>query len=145
MKKAILLVIIVMVAAPCFAEVEPDGFFSVDGTLWGVCNIEFISNKSPFFYMNCDNELSFYQRMVFFNQGGNWTQLSYPSYVDLPVISVAYDINPLHYFLAIMQPAIGLGVLSWVEYHPGGCNRGGCTNSSLEYRMGIMFKKTGVF
>ena len=49
MKKAILLVIMVMVAAPCLAEVEPDGFFSVDGTLWGVCNIEFISNKSPFF------------------------------------------------------------------------------------------------
>ena len=35
MKKSILVVLmLVMIATPCIAEVEPDGIFSIEGTLW---------------------------------------------------------------------------------------------------------------
>ena len=42
MKKTILgILMVVMVATPCFAqEVEPDGLFSLDGTLWRYSGLE---------------------------------------------------------------------------------------------------------
>jgi hypothetical protein len=141
MKKAILtLVIVVMISMPCLAEVETESFFSVEGT-WGVYAIEFMPYDPPYFYLNLKSEFSFYEGVIYFSRGSYWTQLMYPSYIDLPMISIAYGINPRHYFVAIMQPIIGLGVFSWMEYAPGGCNRGGCYDPSLEYRIGLLFRK----
>ena len=39
MKKTIsFLVVLVMVAAPCLAEVKPEGLFSLNGTVWNMCS-----------------------------------------------------------------------------------------------------------
>jgi len=63
MKKVILvLVIVVMFSTPCLGQVQPGDLFSVDGTLWSVCQIGFKLCGFEFTsIMDCDTTLGFYQ------------------------------------------------------------------------------------
>ena len=145
MKKTILVaLLIVMISTLCFAqELEPGGIFSLDGTLWRVCKIALYSFEPPFFSMNCDEEIGFYQGNVFrLGQHIYWHYQTY-NYVDLGVVSIAWDIflsNPpsWHYYLAIMQPTIGFG--AFTEIGRGcGCYHFMCS-CQFDYEIGIMFK-----
>ena len=151
MKKTILVLLMaVMIATPCFAqEVEPEGLFSVDGTLWIWCEVGFASYR-PFFSTNW-RELGFYKGKVYDCNPPGFDNPNY-SYVDSLVFSVAYGIDKypttggaaVDYFLAIMQPAIGLGVCTGLQlgFIIGGCGLHGCVPSMLyfKYTIGIMTK-----
>jgi hypothetical protein len=111
MKKIILIVLMVVtIGPPCFAgDVDPGGFFSVEGTLWTLCAIGF-QNGPPFLLiLGCGAKMGFYP-----GEG--------IPYVDLGVFSIAYDINLTpggEFFFAIMQPAIGLGVFTGCDAYAG--------------------------
>jgi hypothetical protein len=123
MKKTILLVLMaLMIATPCFAqEVETESFFSVEGTSWELCGLVII-NGPPFGFVGCAGEIGFYP---------GW---KYP-YVDLGLVSIAYDIFDVrNFFLAIMQP-IGLGVFINCGSMPTGHFWG-----SQACMIGIMYK-----
>jgi hypothetical protein len=128
-----------MIAIPCFAqEVEPEGIFSVDGTLWRLCKVSLWLFQPPFFSMNCDEEIGFYQGNVF-RLGPPPYFYPIGNYVDLGVVSIAWGIDPGHYYLAIMQPTIGFGAFTEMNilcgaYHgiPVGCQ--------FHYAIGIIFK-----
>jgi hypothetical protein len=141
MKKIILVALIaVMLTTPCFAqEVEPEGIFSVDGTLWGQCEIVFNTTWGPFFSMNCDKELGFYQGKVY---GCKYYEDYFcaviASYVDLGVVSIAWDIYPWNYYLAIMQSTIGFGAFTWGYRECG--SHGGVPVCAFGYSIGIICK-----
>ena len=138
MKKTILVLLMaVMIATPCLAqEVEPEGLFSVDGTLWGQCEIIFTTTFEPFFSMNCDKELGFYQGKAYSCE--DYFCAAIASYADMGVVSIAWDIYPWNYYLAIMQPTIGFG--AFTEIGRGcGCYHFMCS-CQFDYEIGIMFK-----
>ena len=134
MKNIILaLVIVVMVSTPCFAEVETEGLFSVDGTFWIACGKPHGTGLGSNPSYNCDKELGFYQGRVY----GDFRTLS-PSYDDLLGISFAFEYqNRGNLFRAIMLP-IGLGVFSWNEIIPPDCAR--CAPKYYYYETGILLK-----
>lgn len=151
MKKAILIVLIVAMSSNlCLAEVEPDGLFSIEGTLWGMCGIGFVSIP-PFIGINCGAELGFYQGKVYACTNNNCAPApdqAISSYNDLIVVSIVYVIqfpdegdwieNEWGFLFAIMQP-IGLGMYTTIAYTPGG---GGWIPipQMLGYTTGIMYK-----
>jgi hypothetical protein len=130
MKKTILAVLMaVMIATPCLAEVETAGLFSVEGTLWGICALGIFSIP-PFVGIACGAGIGFYQGKMYFCTGNNCTSFdTFSSYNDMVVVSFAYDINlpeggkligeDWDIFLAIMQP-IGIGVFTTMGYTTGG-------------------------
>ena len=145
MKKIILVVLMaVMIATPCFAqEVEPEGLFSVNGTLWGSCEIGFVSIL-PFVGIHCGVLCGFYQGTVYLCIDNQCTPLTYTSsYIDLGVVSIAYDItlpdegnwmkDYWNFFLAIMQP-IGIGVFTVIT------NNTDFYIPFFGYEIGIMYK-----
>jgi len=150
MKKTILaLIILTMVSTPCLAEVETDGLFSVDGTLWGSCFIGCISIP-PFIGISCEAEFGFYQGKQYLCAGNNCISASDTSaYNDLVVVSIAYYIDipdggnwiedDWGSFLAIMQP-IGIGVFTMIGYSSGGGGGWVSLPPALLGAMGIMFK-----
>ena len=118
MKKTTLAVLIVLmvalVATPCFAqEVEPDGMFSIEGTLWRSHEILFFTFP-PFVIVGSD-EMGFYKGKVYYYKtyGGQYFPIERSSYIDLLMVSIAYGIEGIlgegRMSLAIMQP-IGIGV-----------------------------------
>ena len=137
MKRTILaLIIVVMVSTPCLAEVEPGNISSVERTLWDQCEIVFTSYK-PFFSMNCDKELGFYQGKVYNCKDDGCEVIS--SYADLGAVSIARDINRgTNYYLAIMQPTIGFGAFTWGHIDCS-CWWFAC-GCALVYEIGIMTK-----
>ena len=143
MKKAILIVLmVVMVATPCLAEVEPEGIFSIEGTLWRVCGIVF-ATVPPFIGGSCDLIIGFYQGTVYScdEYGGRCHPYPDYAYIDLLLVSIVYNIffgkSGVGYDLHILQPS-GFGVFasfgcfsgSDYPYHPPFC----------AFATGIMFK-----
>ena len=157
MKKIILVVLMaVMLATPCFAqEVEPEGLFSLEGTLWEVCGIIFASIPPFFIGPRCGQwagtqQYGFYQGKIYsctYMCTALTSKIS--SYTDLLVVSFVYDIglplggkwieNPWYIFSAIMQP-IGLGVYSVFGFKPRQCGKYGCVPPFFWSEIGIMFK-----
>ena len=130
MKKTILVVLMaVMVATPCLAqEIETDGLFSIEGTLWGYCVIRFgIVNYGgwlPFIVPNCEN-MGFYQGTVYScNQDGSCGKLTHYSYIDSPLVSIVYDEqwnisrSNIYVVYGILQPG-GFGVYTQFAWGSG--------------------------
>ena len=105
MKRTILVVLIVsLVTTPCLAqEIEPDGIFSLHGTVWQKqLSIPAIPGIDPI-----DSKSYFYSGSVFSSWG------SYRgSYVDLLAFSFSFSsvFAPWIYELGIWLPAVGLGM-----------------------------------
>jgi hypothetical protein len=141
MKKTILVILMaVMIATPCLAqEVEPEGLFSLNGTLWNICSIAFFPEPimPPFVEIACGEEMGFYQGKAYNSS------LDSGYYIDLGVVSIAYGMSiggdTNRYILAIMQPAIGFGVESVVLFHHW-CGKYGCAIPFFGYVIGIMHK-----
>jgi hypothetical protein len=112
MKRIILVVLMVaLVATPCLAqEVEPDGLFSIEGTLWRFGTEITFSTLPPFLHIyNSNSKLGFHQETVYNCSEDDCKLLPKLSYIDLPVLSIAYGFDPLGLGLIVMQP-IGLGI-----------------------------------
>ena len=108
MKKTILAIVMaVMIATPCFAQdVEPDGIFSVDGTLWTLCSVVFSYILPPYADRFC-LDYGFYQGKVYACRnaglGYNCIQTN-EIYFNTPVISILYGVH-------LMPPMISLGIM----------------------------------
>ena len=133
MRKTILgIVIVLLVATPCFAqEIEPDGLFSVEGTLWNVCYITIT------FSLSIGQPFSMYCNRMGFYEGAYWCvedecRLGGFLYIDSPVLSIAYVLPFRGYFtLLVMQP-IGIGIgIGYKDLSP---------HPSFEYSIFLMYK-----
>lgn len=126
MKKQILSMLIVLIlAVPCLAEVEPDGMFSTDGTLWKGCGYGLFDGG-----IVCE-EIGFYQGEVytcgdFMGHGYECYASSDLIYIDSPLGSIVYynydwyvgDVEGWRDIgLYIMQP-IGFGIYSHLRGKP---------------------------
>jgi hypothetical protein len=150
MKKTILVILIaVMIATPCLADVETEGPFSVDRTYWEMCAMEYTNATQPPSYRIDESWVGFYQGKIYtyflinLLNGDVFFQTSDRSYFDLLLMSIAvfsnnegvYNDNS---FLAIIQPATGFGVFKLLNVRCGvgmggfSCNR--------TYQIGIMHK-----
>ena len=112
MKRTILAVLMLaLVSSPCFAqEVEPEGIFSLEGTLWRFGTAITFYTRFPFFQItNSDSELGFHQETVYRCSGDNCDVVTRASYINSPVLSIVYFFNVIEFGLIIMQP-IGLGI-----------------------------------
>ena len=68
MRKIILAVfVVVMLTTPCLArEIEPDGIFSLNGTVWNTCYVV-LELGLPFVEASCEGrDMAFYQGTVYF-------------------------------------------------------------------------------
>jgi hypothetical protein len=139
MKKSTLAALmVVLVATPCFAqEVEPEGLFTIEGTLWNVCGISISDDQ--LLNIGC-YEMGFDQGTVYSNKDNAWSADERLSYIDTPLVSIAYDLafvlNAPSVNVFIMQPS-GFGVYTdifWVF----GINCLDCFD--VGFGMGIMFK-----
>ena len=145
MKKTILALIIVVIAStPCLAEVETEGLFSLDGTLWRIFAVEFTNNYFPPLHIVSDSMIGFYQ-----GREWGWSDNCYDHgcqygashYADLGLISVAWYVNIgsfWNYYLAIVQPAIGFGLFTWGDMNCGLSFAGFSCNWA--YGIGMMYK-----
>jgi hypothetical protein len=134
----------VMVVTPCFAqEVETDGLFSIDGTLWNIFRIEIsITEKKPYLSLPefHSNKIGFYQNKVY-TCNENWcSHDQHMAYIDTPVVSIAYYVppNPFIGYSCVMQP-VGVGVVIMRSLYTEG-RPPHPTYRVLDYSMGIMFK-----
>lgn len=138
MKKAILVVLmVVMVITPCFAlEVELDGIFSLDGTLWQYFRPEIHFGNTagqPYFDIGVNSgEVGFYQGSVYWcsengcGSGG--------PYIDTPVIGIFFTLWFWSIDLWVMQPTVGIGLTTT-------CYCGGVSyTSGCGFGIGMMFK-----
>jgi len=91
MKRTILAVLMaVMVFTPCLAqEVETDGLFSIDGTLWTRCGISISDIEPSFSPPSCWGLVGFDQGNVYscMDEGNSCTS-NESSYIDLLVVSI---------------------------------------------------------
>jgi hypothetical protein len=139
MKKAILIVLmLVLVATPCFAqEVETDGLFSIEGTLWVFCSIDiaFSLFVPPFIAISpkCPDELTmgFYQGTVYrcYANGDDCLPSERLGYIEFPLFSIVIGPGLLNFELFILQPS-GFGLHTGIGFHP----------LFGIYRIGAMFK-----
>ena len=133
MKRTILAVLIVaMIATPCFAQkIEPDGLFSIEGTLWNVCRIG-IKSRPPYFYPPECNSMGFHNGNLYScYETGCSDAYSRGFYIDSPVLSIAF--NPPGLDLYVMQPTSGIGL-----YLHSGC--GGGYGVTCYFLIGMMLK-----
>jgi len=118
---------LVMLVTPCLAqEVETEGIFSVEGTLWRFCGIGFITFQ-PFVKIGCDDVIGFDQDTVYIcskTYGCNPTGFTH---IDSPLVSIVFDtyfeVGRVGFSLFILQP-IGFGVFMsssfrWGDLTPG--------------------------
>jgi len=121
MKKTILAVIMVLVfVTPCLAqEIEPEGMFSIEGTLW--LQYEIIFFPFPPFVFVGSEDIGFYKGKVYGYEGYGdyYFPIEESSYIDLLMVSIAYSIRGIlseagSISLAIMQP-IGIGVMTSIN------------------------------
>lgn len=112
MKRTILaLLMVALVSTPCLAqEVETDGLFSIEETLWRFGTGIAFYTRFPFFQItNSNSELGFHQGTVYRCSGDDCNVVSRTSYINSPVLSIVYFFNVIEFGLIIMQP-IGLGI-----------------------------------
>ena len=116
------ILIVTLVATPCFAqEVEPDGLFSIGGTLWRFGTEITFSTRPPFLHINNINaELGFHQGTIYRCSEDDCKLLPDVSYMDSPVLSIAYSFDSFGFGLIVLQP-IGLGITTYFgTFFPGG-------------------------
>jgi len=122
MKKIILAVLVTLVfTAPYVSAQEPDNPTSIEGTQWITSGIR-ISIEPPYFE-RVTSIVGFFQETVYFcDEEEVCEPLDDYSYIDLPVISIAYllsfSVLPVNYRveLLIMQPAGGFGQLRDISW-----------------------------
>ena len=138
MKKTILVVLMVlMIATPCIAqEIEPEGMFSIEGTLWTTCGIPFFTTP-PFVWLPKCYNMGFYEGAVY-GLSDN------ASSIDLLVASIVTDSytsesGDWDIFLGIMKP-IGIGVFTMLLYTPESMSPLNPHPATFIYVIGIMFK-----
>ena len=117
MKKIILAVLmVVMVATPCFAqEVETEGIFSIEGTLWSGCETgctKEVGDGPPECDFSCEGTTGFYQGKMYSCNETRCLSYSTKTYFDSPLISIVnfrtrYDVVGMRSY--ILQPS-GFGV-----------------------------------
>jgi hypothetical protein len=139
---------VAFLSTPCLAqEIEKDSLFSIEGTRWVYCYIEFGIGCFPgsFFCFPlvrwwCD-DWAFYQGDVYWcTDDLNACGIrSNASYIDTPLVSIVSQIEISSfvrlYNFAILQPT-GFGVYTgfgWYKGHPKG-------GAGFHYRIGIMIK-----
>jgi hypothetical protein len=115
MKKTILVVLMaLMIATPCFAqEVEPEGIFSIEGTLWQTLptGVQILPSPS---LVSLDWGLGFYKGEVY-ALGGYW-RLDDSLYIDMLVCSAFWARGgnsitaPSVMYSGILQPT-GIGIV----------------------------------
>ena len=109
MKKLILTVLmVVMLATPCMAEVEPEGMFSIEETKWDFCGIV-LATLFPFVGVNCLS-WGFYQGKVYICNGSRCSPDSSMGYIDTPVVSIIYSFYQ-GFGLGVVQPS-GIGMFT---------------------------------
>ena len=146
MKKIISgLVVLVMVATPCLAEVKPEGLFSLNGTRWNTCYLGVgfpLGFSLPDIWVSCeDYSRAFYQGKVYscgdepFPNNCNLLEDEFLHYfyLDLGVVSIVFGLSLFGYEFAILQP-IGLGYSTYGMFT---CFINGC---GFAYINGIMYK-----
>ena len=109
------LVVLVMVATPCLAEVKPESLFSLNGTAWNTCYVV-LGFGLPFIESSCEGrDMAFYRGAVYFCDDASFPDtcsgIPLHFYIDLGVVSIVMGVFPFLYNLAILQP-IGLGYYS---------------------------------
>ena len=122
MKKVIIAVIITLLfSAPYLAAQEPDVPVSIEGTQWITSGLR--TSIEPPYFERVTSIVGFFQETVYScDEEEVCEPLDKYSYIDLPVISIAYllsfSVLPMNYRveLLIMQPAGGFGQvrdISW--------------------------------
>ena len=123
MKKTTLIALMMaLVATPCFAqEIEPDGLFSLEGTLWWYFRPEInfrIYPPPPFFDgINVSSEeLGFYEGIPYKCRSGTCSDYgNHGIYINTPVLGI-YSLLPSPFpglELFIMQPTAGIGLTTF--------------------------------
>ena len=109
MKNLILAVImVVMISTPCLAELEPEGLFSIEGTLWSAPGLEFEGIEGYELYFGFTNHVTF----LCINSGVACEP--YGMYVEVPGGSINYlsVFGPLFGSApGILLPYLGVGIL----------------------------------
>lgn len=140
MKRTILFVLMfVVVTTPSFAQgIEPEGMFSIEGTLWVFCSIDVVLSLfvPPFIviYPKCPDELTmgFYQGTVYrcYDNGDDCSPSERLKYIEYPLFSIVIGPGLLNLELFILQPS-GFGLHTGI----------GCHGIVFcIYRNGVMFK-----
>jgi hypothetical protein len=115
MKKIILVVLmVIMVATPCLAhELETDGIFSIEGTVWRATYIFPLID-----WMHID-DIGFYGGSVYWGDPKVWQQLPNSFYVNALVVSFSTAImgDSANFIIStcVMQP-LGIGVITNIGY-----------------------------
>lgn len=127
MKKTILAVLMaVMIATPCLAqEVEPEGMFSIEGTLWETLPIGLQILPFPFIWPMNDLQIGFYGGEVYLDGSKRFVENSF--YADMLVCSVfsgSYKNTSIGYvgssvwYSGILQP-VGIGMVFGITFGGG--------------------------
>ena len=124
MNKTVLIVLMaLMIATPCLAqELEPDGIFSLHGTLWKPCVIG-LTTTPPFVLIGCLETIGFYQDTVYpcteregCNPDSDYT------YIDSFLVSIVYkskfEVGNVALELYILHPS-GFGVYMLSGFNSG--------------------------
>jgi hypothetical protein len=138
MKRTILVMLLLaLITTPCFAqEVEPDGLFSLDGTLWRYFRLDLAFGTSvgqPYFDIEASSgERGFFQGNMY-SCSENDCGSGFP-YIDTPVLGVFFTLGLIGIDLWVMQPTVGIG-LTMTSYCGGMSYSSGCG-----FGIGMMFK-----
>jgi hypothetical protein len=118
MKKTILVMLIaIMTATPCLAqEIEPEGNFSIEGTLWHMWSIS-LDLIPPFVHFEDDTTIGFIDSSVFWcdGNGENCDRSDSLVYADLPFVSIVWSPEQIKFMgrmglsIFVMQSS-GVGV-----------------------------------
>lgn len=113
MKRIILVVLmVIMVATPCFAqELEPEGIFSIEGTVWRATYIFPLIDWMHF------DDIGFYGGSVYWRDPKVWVQWPNSFYVNALVASFSTARDPYGFIIStcVMQP-LGIGVITNIGY-----------------------------
>ena len=149
MKRTILVMLIKLIATPCFAqEIETDGLFSIEGTEWRCVGVEFkllpFTNSPPMSIELIDETVYFTERSIQTSSGNIGILQEMDTYLDFLVFSVAWGVSGINVFwhasddvsFMVLQPTIGVGIFSSIIRlrFPGGGKR------IVGFGFGFMFK-----
>ena len=125
MKKLVLVILItVVIATPCLAqELEPEGIFSIEGTLWQEFPISVQIFPFPWIFYNSDYYFAFYGGELYEGYKYDLRPSRYYNvfYMDMPMFSIFFTYFPtsthqmtgcIGEYFGVMQPTIGMGMLT---------------------------------